>query len=111
MNVTTMTTIRRVCAYVGRLLPVFPAAAMAVLSTLGCPGCWPAYAAVLSAVGLGSFMEGPHVPYVTGGLLAAALVPPGLDAARGHGMVPLLLGILAVALVVVGNFVLGSAAM
>ena len=36
-----------------RVLPVLPALGAALLPALGCPACWPAYAGLLSALGVG----------------------------------------------------------
>lgn len=92
-------------AGLGRLLPSVPAVVVAV-PTLTCPGCWPAYAAMLSPVGLASVMSGPYVPHVIVGLLVVATVPFAVRAARGGGVGPLLIALAASALVVAGKLVL-----
>ena len=110
MNVTG--TCRRAWAWARRLLPVVPAAMLALLPTLSCPGCWPTYAAVVSALGLGALLTGPYAPHLTAAVLLVALLPPAARIARGGGGVAaLLVGIVASILVLIGKFLLASTLM
>lgn len=85
-----------------------PALGIAFLPKLICPACWPAYAALVSAMGLPFLLE-------TRFLLPLTVVALGLivgllawraSRRRGHG--PMLLGIAAAAVVLIGKFAYNS---
>tara|TARA_R110000822_G_scaffold126082_11_gene261272 strand:+ start:30361 stop:31095 length:735 start_codon:yes stop_codon:yes gene_type:complete len=85
-----------------------PAIGIAFLPKLVCPACWPAYAALVGALGMPFLFETTFLLPVTLGALALVL---GLLAwkssqRRGHG--PLLLGVCASVLLVAGKFGFGS---
>ena len=88
-----------------RRLLVVPAVVAALVPSLTCPACWPAYAGVLSALGLGFVPTAPHLLPVTLGLLALAL---GALALRAETPAPVLMGVVGSVLVVVGKFVVSS---
>lgn len=91
-------------------LLAIPAAAAAMLPVLGCPLCWPAYAALLSSVGLG-FLGSPRYLFpVTAALLGVALAGLGIQA-RSRGFAPLILGAIAGGLILAGKFAIASNAM
>lgn len=46
---------------------------VAFLPSLSCPACWPAYAGLLSSVGLGFFNYTPYLPYLTAILIAISV--------------------------------------
>jgi len=88
-------------------LLTIPGVFVSLLPALACPLCWPAYAALLSSIGLGFLISSTYLLPLTGAFLAVALVGLGLQAKKsGYG--PLLLGIISVALIVSGKFVLTS---
>lgn len=82
-----------------------PAVLVALLPSLTCPACWPAYAGLLSSLGLPFLNYTPLLTLLTVVALAAAVLALGLRANTRRGFGPLLVGILAAALVVLGKFV------
>ncbi|TAM11920.1 MAG: hypothetical protein EPN72_07440 [Nevskiaceae bacterium] len=85
-----------------------PAVGIAFLPKLICPACWPAYAALVGALGLPFLLETSFLLPLT---LAALALVLGLLAWRapqrqGHG--PLLAAVVAGAVIVVGKFGFGS---
>ncbi len=86
-----------------------PALAVAMLPKLACPLCWPAYAALLGALGLG-FLAEPRwlLPLsLTAFALLLAVLGTGASRRRG-GWVPLALGAAAAAAVLYGKFVVDT---
>ncbi|MEX1096136.1 MAG: MerC domain-containing protein [Planctomycetales bacterium] len=89
-------------------LASLPAVFMAVLPSVTCPACWPAYAGLLSALGL-PFLN--YTPFLAP-LLVAALVPAIAALAyraktrRGYG--PCFAGLAAAGSVIVGRFLFDS---
>jgi mercuric ion transport protein len=72
-----------------------PGVMAAAVASLGCPSCWPAYAALLSTLGLGWLLAEPWELPVLAGLLGVALIPLGVRGIRGGGYGPLLVGAVA----------------
>jgi len=85
-----------------------PAVGVASLPKLTCPLCFPAYAAVLSALGLEFVNYTPYLLPLTAAFLAVTLVVLAVQSKRAGNVHPLLLGIAASALVLVGKFQLES---
>ena len=85
-----------------------PAVGTALLPKLTCPLCFPAYAAVLSALGLEFVNYTPYLLPLTAAFLAVTLVVLAVQSRRAGNVHPLLLGIAASALVLVGKFQLES---
>jgi len=85
----------------GAVAAVF-AAGGTFLPVLTCPLCWPAYAGLLSALGLGFFDYTPFLAPVTGVLLALALTSLALGSRRRRDTRPLLVGVVAAGLLVAG---------
>jgi mercuric ion transport protein len=83
------------------------AAVVSALPVLGCPLCWPGYAALLSSLGLGFLASARFLFPLTMALLALALAGLGVQARR-QGFVPLALGVIASGTIGLGKFVLGS---
>ena len=81
---------------------------VAVLPILHCPACWPAYAAVLSTLGLGFLWQAAYLLPITSSLLLIAVVSLGYKARSRHGYMPLILGLIAAAAVLAGKFWLGN---
>jgi mercuric ion transport protein len=91
----------------GRSLVAAPAVAISLLPSLTCPLCWPAYAALLSSVGLGFLANSAYLLPLTGMLLAVAVAGFGLQI-RTAGYVPFILGLVSVGTILPGKFVMGS---
>ena len=88
-----------------RRLLVLPAIGAALVPGLTCPACWPGYAALLSALGLGFIPTAPYLLPLTVGLLVVALAALAL---RAETRTPLAVGVSASVIVVVGKFVFES---
>jgi len=87
-----------------RPLAALPGAGAALLPVGFCPACWPAYAAVLGAVGLGFLLEAEYLLPITAGLLALALVALGFRAGSRRGYRPLVLGLASAAPILAFKF-------
>ena len=85
-----------------------PAAGVAILSKFACPACWPAYAGLLGALGLGFLLETRWLLPLTAASLALALFTLAFRARRRRGLAPFALGLAAAAAVLGGRFALGS---
>jgi len=72
----------------GRLLTAAPGVGAALLPKVACPACWPAYAGLLSALGLGFLMETRYLLPLTIGFLALALGAIGWRARSRRGFGP-----------------------
>jgi hypothetical protein len=86
----------------------FPAVGVALLPKLTCPLCFPAYAAVLGALGVEFIDYTPYLPPLTAAFLVVALAVLAAQSRRTGTIHPLLLGIAASALVLAGKFQLES---
>jgi hypothetical protein len=92
-----------------RQLPLaLPALLVSLLPNLTCPECWPAYGAVLGALGLGFVSTGVWLLPLTIMSLLVALwgFAAAAIARRGYG--PLLIGLAAAFTLVIGKFFLNS---
>ena len=86
-----------------RILTILPGIGAALLPNVTCPACWPAYAGLLSAVGLGFLMTGPYFFVVVSVLLSASLFSLYHKAGERRGYGPLLLGWLAAGIILAGK--------
>jgi len=84
-----------------------PAVAVSLLPKAVCPICSPAYAALLSSVGLG-FLATTYLLPVTVGFLVMALAALVFRASNRRGFGPFGVGVIAAASVLGGKFWLGS---
>lgn len=84
-----------------------PAVAVSLLPKAVWPMCSPAYAALLSSLGLG-FIATTYLLPVTIGFLAVALAPLVFRASNRRGLGPFWIGVVAAACVLGGKFWLGS---
>lgn len=89
-------------------LPIIPAIGVSLLPNLACPACWPAYAGILGAVGLGFLIDTTYLLPLTAVFLVVAVGALGWRAATRRGYGPFILGLLATAVVVVGKFFFDS---
>jgi len=87
---------------------VIPSIGFAFLPKLACPACWPAYAGVLSSVGLGFLLESRYLFALTASFLVIALSSLAFRARTRRGYGPLGLGVIAGAAIMIGKFVLDS---
>lgn len=85
-------------------LGVLPGIGFALLPKVACPACWPAYAGVLTSVGLGFLMDVRWLLPLTAVFLLAAVVALGFRAWQRRGFGPLFVGLGASAIVLVGKF-------
>lgn len=76
----------------------------ALLPALSCPACWPAYAALLSSLGLGFVDYTPYVGPAMVLLLGAVLGTLAVDARRRRDLRSLAAGLAGAALLTVGRF-------
>jgi hypothetical protein len=88
-----------------RALLVLPAIGAALVPGLTCPACWPGYAALLSALGVGFIPTAPYLLPLTVAFLIVALV--GLTF-RATTRIPLAVGVAGSMLVLIGKFLLAS---
>ena len=88
------------------LLAAVPGVGAALLLGAACPACWLAYAGLLTTPGLGFLVaQTSLVPVVaTAVLLGIALVSFAYRAPARHGYGPLGLGVVAVSLILTGQF-------
>ena len=86
-----------------------PAIGTALLPKLTCPLCWPAYAAVLSALGLGFVDYTPYLLPATLAFLTIAVGTLAIGARRSGRLMPLVLSLASSVVVLVGKFAVDSA--
>jgi hypothetical protein len=70
--------------------------------------CWPAYAGVLSTLGLGFLVSERYFFAVSAAFLLLAVAALGFRASERRGYGPAILGLLAVVLILAGKFGLDS---
>jgi hypothetical protein len=88
---------------------MLPGIGISVLPKVVCPACWPAYAGVLSALGLGFIpLSTTYLLPLTTGFLIVAVAALGFRARQRRGYFPMLLGALAGVVVLYGKFSLES---
>ncbi len=85
-------------------LAMLPAVGGALLPKLTCAACWPAYTALLGALGIEFADYTPYLLPVTVAALAVALFGLGWRAHARRGYAPLLVGIAASVVILVGKF-------
>ena len=86
-------------------LLALPGVGVALLPKLACPFCWPAYAGLLSSVGLGFLVSAVYLLPLTAAFLVLALGAMAFRANKRHGYNPFLLGLVAATGVLLGKFV------
>ena len=87
-----------------RTLVALPGVGVSLLPKLMCPACWPAYAGIVSALGLGFLVSTKYLLLLTAAFLSITLASLGFRAFRRHGYVPLWMGIFASAIILGGKF-------
>lgn len=88
-----------------RALLAVPAIAIALVPGLTCPACWPAYAALLSALGIGFIPTAPWLLPLTVAALVVALTAVWF---RSESRVPFVVALTASIVILLGKFVLSS---
>ncbi len=83
-----------------------PSIGVSILPKLACPACWPAYAGLLSSVGLGFLISTVYLVPLTVVFLVLALAALAFRANKRQGYGPFVLGLLAGTGVLLGKFVL-----
>lgn len=73
---------RRSVGFLKRQIPIVPAVLFAILPKAACPACWPAYAALLSAFGLGFLVKARYLLPLSVAFLAIVLIGLGYRASR-----------------------------
>ena len=87
-----------------------PAVVVSLLPVLACALCWPAYAALLSSLGLGFLGSSTYLMPLTAGLLAVAVGGLCLQI-KSAGYGPFVLGVLSGSAIVAGKFMIDSSVM
>lgn len=95
-------------ASVKRNLLAAPGIGLALLPKLACPACWPAYAGLLSSIGLGFLVSTRYLLPLTATFLVVAVGMLAFRANKRRGYTPFALGVTAAALLMYGKFSLAS---
>lgn len=82
-----------------------PAVGAALLPVGFCPACWPAYAGVLGALGLGFLLDRAYLLPLTTALFGLALFALAFRAKSRRGYGPFVLGVLSAGLMLTFKFV------
>jgi hypothetical protein len=86
-------------------LLALPSVGVSLLPKLACPACWPAYAGLLTSLGLGFLISVAYLLPLTAGFLVLALAAMAFRARDRDGYGPFVLGSVAAAGVLIGKFV------
>jgi hypothetical protein len=87
-----------------RSVAMLPGIGVSLLPKLICPMCWPAYAGIVSALGLGFLISTKYLLPLTFIFLALTTALLGFRASQRRGYGPLLLGVIAAATILAGKF-------
>jgi len=85
-------------------LLALPGVGVSLLPKLACPVCWPAYAGLLSSVGLGFLISAAYLLPLTLAFLGLTLVALAFRATNRHGFGPFLIGLFAGIAILFGKF-------
>lgn len=89
-------------------LPAVITSGIVALPILTCPACWPLYAGLFSALGLGFFDYTSFLLPVTVVLLLVSLLPLTWKVGRRRSYRPLAIGFIGAILILYGKFWLGN---
>jgi len=92
-------------------LITFPGVAAAFLPAVTCPLCWPAYAGLLSALGMSFLFLDTYLLPLTAGLLVIALAALWFGGKKRGDYKPFTLGLVGVTVLLVGRFAVHSSVM
>ncbi len=90
------------------ILAALPAVAASAAPVGVCPVCWPVYAGLLSALGLGPLLERAWMLPLTAALLGGAVAALVWRARSRRGYAPALLGAVAAIAILAGKFIFES---
>ena len=90
------------------MLAVIPSIGTALLPSLFCPACLPAYAGILSALGVSFFNYTPYLLPLMIVFLTVAITSLGYGVKRHGGYKPFLVGLVASAVIITGKFAVPS---
>ena len=82
-----------------------PSLGISMLPKLACPACWPAYAGLLSSIGLGFLMSAAYLFPLTVLFLSLAVGALAFRAKKRYGYGPFWMGLLAAIAVLSAKFV------
>lgn len=85
-----------------------PSIGVSVLPKLACPACWPAYAGLITSIGLGFLISVRYLLPLTIVFLILALAAMLFKARDRRGYSPFLLAVLAASGILLGKFAWGS---
>jgi hypothetical protein len=85
-------------------LVAIPGAGVSLLPKLACPFCWPAYAGLLSSLGLGFLISAKYLLAITAAFLVLALAALAFRAKHRYGYGPFVVGLVAAVGVLTGKF-------
>jgi len=83
---------------------MLPTVGVAFLPKRACPACWPAYAGLLSSLGIGFFDYTPYLLPLTAVFVLIAIAALAYRARQRHGYKPFLLGVSAGVILLAGKF-------
>lgn len=89
-----------------RAVGALPSVGISLLPKLMCPACWPAYAGIVSALGLSFLISAKYLLLLTALFLSITLLTLGFKADRRNGYGPLWIGLLASGTILTGKFYL-----
>ena len=92
-----------------RTAAVLPGIGVSLMPKLICPLCWPAYAGLVSAAGLGFLINARNLLMVTALFLIVAVAALAFRARQRRGYGPAVAGLVAGVGIVAGKFYLESA--
>src|ERR1700693_2864619 len=92
-----------------RTLLTLPGVGVSLLPKLICPACWPAYAGIVSALGLGFLISAKYLLPLTVAFLAIAALALGFRASRRRGYGPFWTGVAAAVMILTGKFYFDAA--
>lgn len=92
-----------------KIIATVPAVGAVFIPGITCPACWPAYAGLLSSLGLGFVNYTPYLVPIVSGLVLIALYSLFYNAQMRRGYKPFLIGLTGAILLILGRFVFSSA--
>lgn len=87
-----------------RTLATLPGVGVSLLPKLMCPACWPAYAGIVSALGLGFLVSTKYLLPLTVTFLSISILALGFRALQRHGYGPFWMGLTAAIAILTGKF-------
>ena len=87
-----------------RAATVLPSVGVSLLPKLACPLCWPAYAGLLTTLGLGFLISERYLFGVTAVFLLASVGALAYRCRERRGLIPAALGLAGAAMVLMGKF-------